>query len=327
MRHQNGVALIIVLLIVALVVILASEMGGRLQLNIQRVQNIKDNNQAQWYAYSAESFAEKSIKEIYEQTQDKIHIEQPWSQEFTFPLEGGGIQAQLVDMQSCFNLNALAQSTTTAANGNEPTEPMQAFHRMLSNLPREEPIESFTLDTVRDSLADWLDQDDRLRDFGAEDSEYESRSFPYLAANRLMVSQSELRIINGVSAEWVNDVWPYVCVIPDTNKLSINVNTLTQDQAPLLAGLTGLTLQQASELINRRPSDGWESATDFLGENVLQSAQLTDEQQQWFDVTTEYFILHTKTRYNSATFSMSSLFHVAGATSVSVIRREFGGIK
>lgn len=327
MKHQQGVALIIVLLVVALVVILATEMGGRLQLNIQRVQNIKDNNQAQWYAYSAESFAEKSIKEIYEQTKDKIHIEQAWSQEFTFPLEGGGIQAQLVDMQSCFNLNALAASASTSINGNQPTEPMQAFHRMLSNLPREETIDSFTLDTVRDSLADWLDEDDNLRDFGAEDSEYESRPFPYVAANRFMVSQSELRIVNGVAAEWVNDLWPHVCVIPDTTKLSINVNTLTDEQTPLLAGLTGLTIQQAAELISRRPSDGWESVNDFLGESVLQSAQLTEQQQTWFDVTTEYFILHTKTRYNNATFSMSSLFHVASATSVSVIRREFGGIK
>ena len=327
MHKQKGVALIIVTLIVALVVILAAEMSGRLQLNIQRIQNIKDNNQAQWYAYSAEAFAEKSITSIYEQTSDKIHIDQAWSQEFTFPLDGGGIQAQLVDMQSCFNLNALANGTAEQLRNQQVTPQMEAFHRMLSNLPREQAIESFALDTVRDSLADWLDADDQTRDFGAEDSEYESREFPYLAANGLMASQSELRVIHGVSSEWINELWPHVCVIPNSNQLRINVNTLTQDEVPLLVGLTGLTTAQATDLIGRRPSDGWEDIDDFFSENVFQNTPVPNEQRQWFDVTTQYFILHTKTRYNNASFSMSSLFHVTGSSSVSVIRREFGGIR
>ena len=50
MRHlrpkQQGVALIIVLLIVAIVSVLATEMGSRLQLQIKRASNIKENNQA-----------------------------------------------------------------------------------------------------------------------------------------------------------------------------------------------------------------------------------------------------------------------------------------
>ena len=326
-QHQRGVALIIVLLIVALVVVLGTEMGGRLQLNIQRIQNIKDNNQAQWYAYSAEAFAEKSIKLIYEQSAEKIHAGQPWAEEVIFPLDGGGLQAQLVDMQSCFNLNALAVATSDQLQEQSVTPQMEAFQRLLASIEREEPLESFTIDTVRDSLADWLDTDDRTRDFGAEDPEYESRPVPYLAANGLMVSQTEFRLINGVSSEWINEVWPFVCVIPNSSLLKINVNTITSEQAPVLAGLAGISLSEANELIGRRPGDGWEDIEDFLGESVFQTTPLTDEQRAWFDITTTYFILHTKARYNNASFSMSSLFQSTSATSVSVIRREFGGIE
>lgn len=326
-NSQRGVALLIVLLIVALVTILATEMGTRLQLNIQRIQNIKDNNQAQWYAFSAEAFARKSIKEIFQQSGSNVHIGQQWAQEFTFPLDGGGIQAELVDMQSCFNLNALALPVQNQNQQSDVTPEMEAFHRMLVNMQLEEPIESYTADTVRDSLADWLDVDDNPRSYGAEDSEYESRVFPYLAANNLMVSQSELRVINGVETRWLNELWPLVCVIPGNSNLRINVNTLTEEHGPLLAGLTGLTIDQALQLIGRRPGDGWDSAQDFLEENVLQNAQLNQQQQAWFDVTTEYFILHTKTRYNNASFALSSLFQISGGSSVSVIRREFGGIE
>ena len=46
LQQQRGVALIIVLLIVALVSVLATQMGSRLQLQVKRASNIKDNNQA-----------------------------------------------------------------------------------------------------------------------------------------------------------------------------------------------------------------------------------------------------------------------------------------
>ena len=65
-RKQQGVALIIVLLIVAIVSVLATEMGSRLQLQIKRASNIKENNQAYWYAMGAEQYAQKSIKLLME---------------------------------------------------------------------------------------------------------------------------------------------------------------------------------------------------------------------------------------------------------------------
>jgi general secretion pathway protein K len=46
MPRQRGVALMIVLMVVALVAVLAVDMGSRLQLQIQRTMNLKDSNQA-----------------------------------------------------------------------------------------------------------------------------------------------------------------------------------------------------------------------------------------------------------------------------------------
>ncbi|MEC9128236.1 MAG: type II secretion system minor pseudopilin GspK, partial [Pseudomonadota bacterium] len=87
---QQGVALMIVLMIVALVAVLATEMGTRLQLQVQRTMNLKDNNQAYWYAMGAEAFARKSIQSLIEESPNVISIDQPWAQEFSYPLENGG---------------------------------------------------------------------------------------------------------------------------------------------------------------------------------------------------------------------------------------------
>ncbi|MFT4808224.1 MAG: general secretion pathway protein K [Paraglaciecola sp.] len=327
-RKQQGVALIIVLLIVAIVSVLATEMGGRLQLQIKRASNIKENNQAYWNAMGAEQFARKSIKKLIDEDGDVIHLEQPWNQEFVYPIEGGGIQAQLLDMQSCFNLNALREPETGSAGaivGSNPLLPERilAFKRLLERI--EPAIPSYNIDTLVDSLVDWLDEDDKLSDFGAEDSQYESLQFPYMAANNYMVNESELRLINGVEVPWLRELLKLVCVIPNDSLFLINVNTVTQENAAVIAAATGLPLSAAKSVLANRGPEGFETTVEFLNDPSIQALPLTAEQKKWFDVTTEHFILHTKTKYNDATFAMQTLFKVDPSKNVIVIRREFSG--
>ncbi|HAA97619.1 MAG TPA: general secretion pathway protein GspK, partial [Alteromonas macleodii] len=124
---------------------------------------------------------------------------------------------------------------------------------------------------------------------------------------------------------WLDALLPLVCVIPDYNELKINVNTLEEEDAPLLAGLTGLDIQQAASLISSRPQNGWDDTNAFLSEPSIQALNLTSTRQDWFSVKTEYFMLHTKTQYNKATFKLSTVFHVNADTGVSIVNREFGG--
>lgn len=347
-RRQQGVALIIVLLIVAIVSVLATEMGGRLQLQIKRASNIKQNNQAYWYAMGAEQYARKSIKKLMDEDGEVIHLAQPWNQEFVYPTQGGGIQAQLIDMQSCFNLNALrvAQPLTnnlglnlsaeiidqdnggnnnnsTANNGLILLEKKTAFERLLRNIEPE--VSSYNVEIVRDSLIDWLDADDTPTQLGAEDSEYESRQFPYIAANNFMLHKSELRMVNGVEVPWLRELLKLVCVLPNNNLFKINVNTVSAENAAVIAAATGLSLPNARAVLANRGEEGFQTTEDFFNEPSIQALTLTAEQKTWFDVKTSHFILHTKTKYNNATFALQSLFEVDSSNNVSVIRREFSG--
>jgi general secretion pathway protein K len=322
---QRGVALIIVLLIVAIVSVLATEMGGRLQLQIKRAANIKDSNQAYWYAVGAEQYASKSIKTLMAESNGVIHLNQPWSEEFVFPIEGGGIQAQLIDMQACFNLNGLKDTASTDPNNRSPelTARLAAFKRLLTDTGLD--IADFTAETVRDSLVDWLDSDDNMSQLGAEDSEYEGRQFPYLAANNFMADKSELRLINGVELKWLPPVLDWVCVLPATDRFVLNVNTVSEEIAAVLAAMAGITLSEAADVIGSRPPDGFSDINGFLSMPQIQAKNLTNGQKAWFDVKTDYFMLKSKTRYNNATFSLHTLFKVDTGGNVIVISRQFGG--
>jgi general secretion pathway protein K len=337
-RKQKGVALIIVLLIVAIVSVLATEMGGRLQLQIKRASNIKENNQAYWYAMGAEQYARKSIKQLIDEDGDVIHLGQPWDQEFIYPIQGGGIQAQLIDMQSCFNLNALkvtdlANNNDAASAGNSNNSPSNsgpiliekktAFERLLRSIEPE--VSSYNIEIVRDSLVDWLDEDNTPTQLGAEDSEYESRQFPYVAANNFMVHNTELRMVNGVEVPWLRELLKLVCVLPNDNLFKINVNTVSEENAAVIAAATGLSLSDARTVLVNRGEEGFQTIEDFLNEPSIQALTLTAEQKTWFDVKTSHFILHTKTKYNDATFALQSLFKIDANNNVNVIRREFSG--
>ena len=325
---QQGVALIVVLLIVAIVSVLATEMGSRLQLQIKRASNIKENNQAYWYAKGAEQYARKSIKQLMVNDGDVIHLEQPWNQEYAFPIEGGGIEVQLVDMQSCFNLNALREPKVAPGETADPKileERMLAFERLLQNV--DPAIPSYNIDMLRDSLVDWLDADNSTTGFGVEDSEYESLQFPYVAANNYMLHKSELRLIHGVEVPWLKELLKLVCVLPNDSLFLININTVSEENAAVIAAATGISLFDAQSILANRSSGAFQTTENFLNDPSIQALEprLTDEQKNWFDVKTSHFILHTKTKYNDATFAMQTLFKVDASNNVSVIRRDFGG--
>jgi general secretion pathway protein K len=353
---QRGVALVVVLLIVALVSILATQMVGRLQLNVVRAQNIKDNNQAYWYALGAEEFARKSLAALVTLSPNNMNLSQPWAQTFEYPVDGGSIKAELFDMQSCFNLNAInsvfnpdqnpgdsdsdnndndeqdseeqgtppVSKPTSVSRGNSNKLPsQQAFHKLLDLIVED----SFVVDTVTDSLIDWIDEDDDPSNYGAEDIDYESLSNPYLAANSPMSNKTELRLINGVADgienQWLNKLLPLVCVLPETT-VKLNVNTVTENQAAVLAALLGEEIDTAQTIISNRPPEGFGNINDFKSLPSVTRLGLAQDQLEWFAIETKYFKLTTTTTYNDAQFRLTTLFNINDGA-VKVVRREFGG--
>ena len=64
--------------------------------------------------------------------------------------------------------------------------------------------------------------------------------------------------MRGVDAALYRRLLPLVCALPNAD-LMVNINTLTPEQAPLLAALflDSLSVEQAQSVLAARPREGW----------------------------------------------------------------------
>lgn len=339
-RHQRGAALLVVLFIVALVSIIATQMGVSLQLQGQRTANIKAQNQAQWFALGAEHYATIAMKEVLNLSNGVIHLNQPWAEPISFPIENGVITAQLEDAQACLNINALISAPTSSAtiggtpasSEQTPTQSNGASTSSVGDLAqaftelvrRVNGNDTYNAEVVRDSLLDFIDEDTQARQLGAEDETYRGAAFPYLAANRFLADISELRLVNGVDIAWLPELLKYVCVIPNQHTMTININTIKEEDALLLSALLNITEADAQNLISNRPEDGYDDIQAFFNEPLLNTLQLDPMMQAWFTISTEYFTLRTETQYDQSRFFLSSLLRVSNDNELTVVHRKFG---
>ena len=88
--------------------------------------------------------------------------------------------------------------------------------------------------------------------------------------NGLMADESELRAVYQVTGEVMNKIRPFVCALP-TDDFRLNVNTLTEKQAPLLEAMFAPSLSEsdAKQLLDKRPFDGWNTVDAFMAEPAI----------------------------------------------------------
>lgn len=327
-RKQSGVALITVMLVVALAVIIAANMTSRLTIQMRRAENQQLHNQAYWYGLGAEQFAMRVLQQDMEDDPELVHRGQYWAQSgSSFPVEGGTIEGEIIDLQACFNLNALAGEDSQEEG--EAAERRTIQSRAFQALLEEVGVDEYEAEQIAEATRDWIDADDSLgTSFGAEDSEYESLENPYLAANSPMAHASELRLVRGVSPAIYRKVRPFVCSIPQQTALRVNVNTLVSEQAEVLAAVLEphLSVDQARDLISNRPENGYESLDEFWAENEVKEALAASEaQKQQIVIKSDYFKLDVIAEVDRARFKMESVIKRTGESDLQVIRRQFGG--
>jgi len=324
---QRGVALIVVLLIVAMVAMIATNINSRNQLSVRRTINLTQYNQAFWYAISAEELTKKVLKQDLDDSDGTVHLLQYWAQaDVVFPAEHGEIGGTISDMRSCFNLNALSIESKENENG-QPKLPLPAmqYKGLLVALGMDE----FSAERLTHTLKDYIDEDSTASPFGAEDADYESRNVPYRAANTLMSHRSELRAVLGYSQDIYLKLLPYICVIPGDDHQLLNVNTLKVEQAALLAGMLDnkISVGEAESIINQRPGDGFEKIEDFLGNSSLVNLQLEADFKTTFVVDSKYFLLKAGAKVDNAVFRLESVMKRDGGNKLDILTRQFGGQK
>lgn len=353
--HQQGVALITVMLIVALCSIIAAQMTTRLQTQMQRSTNISFNQQAYWYAMSAEAFTKRILIKAFKDEPKVTHLEQIWAAEGTnYPVDFGEISGEVSDLQSCLNLNALhpkaktkdqaadsdsgtssassksdgksdGNSTTSTTSENAKQLPAATvLEGLIVNL-NVEGVGNFEAEAMVNALTDWLDSNDMITGSGgAEDNDYASREFPYLAANNYLASVNELRLIEHFTPAVILALTPHVCVLPENSQHLVNINTLDAEKPELLQAMLDSSLDDAQEVLSARDSSGYENIEDFYKLPELSKINMAKWQKAQFVVDSEYFKLKASARFNNSYFSMSSIMKVNETQQIQVISRTIG---
>ena len=303
--RQAGVALISVLLIVAVLTAVVYQLLGRHSLSIAQSQNSLGFDQALSYALGAETLARQALYQDFSETGPGIDtLEEPWAQAIPpFEIEEEGfLEIQARDLNRCFNLNALADEEGSEQN-------LKRFKALLTVLGIP--------DSFGDAIRDWVDVDEAVHGFGAEDSEYLLREPAYRPPNAPIAHVSELRLLAGAEPEYLDLLADHVCVLP-VQSLEINVNTATLPMFGALAAnpnLDPVALQTLTESVRE-----FADVDKFLAEfpDLATAAAV-------LSVTSSYFEVQVRAQVGDSTAVLTSLLHRHPETgAIRLLSRDMG---
>ena len=263
-QRQQGIVLILAMLIVVLVTSLVVATSWRFELGMSRNENRWHGLQGRLVLEGGERLVSKLllVEDINDPTDDgkADHLNEMWNAPQTVPIDGGAITARLEDAQGRFNINLLALQDTlvpdagansstptadvpTSATGQPPrckatpelfdckfTVAQRRFIRFLQTLPmNDQPLGPEDATAIVQAIIDWLDPDNTVSGFGgAEQSYYSGSEVPVIVSNAPMTTISELSLIKGVTPEIYDKLLPYVIALPADGKEAavLNINTI-----------------------------------------------------------------------------------------------------
>ena len=288
-RSQSGVALITALLVVAIVTVIATGMATRQQLDIRRSGNVLEHDQAYMFALGVESWA-RSI--LIEDRRDNAidNLSEIWATVLPpISVEGGNVTGHVEDMQGRFNINNLIK------DGKLSPVDVQRFERLLKSLELNS--------TLSQAVADWIDSDsETISGDGAEDSEYMGHTPPYRAANTVINSVSELRLVKGFTKDAVARLEPFISALPTYTH--ININTAPPEILMILAD--DLTKADADAMIEDRGTKGYADIQKFIASPTIKSRNIPVD---GLGISSDYFTVDAASNFGKGQVRLLSLIY------------------
>lgn len=311
---KRGMALVMVLLLLAVMASVSVGLSQRISRQTDRMRSLQDYQQATWYAVSAESLA---LSILNENLKNEEHTPiYSWSiGSHLFPLSQGKMAVTLRDAQACFNLNALAQPAKVSGEG----------EGQLITLISRLDVPARRAAQITESLQAFIGggRDGQKQ----KDSEYLSRPVPFWPAKQPLTDISELRVVQGMDATLYQKIKPLVCVLP-MNRQRININSLDVSQSVILEALfgPGLSPAQARALLQQRPGKGWRNVGQFLASPYLKRVDENVRKQagEFLTVNSRYFWLRSDITVNETELTMNSLIARTGPQHFSVLWHQTG---
>ncbi len=301
MTRQRGIALVTAMFVVALATIAAVAMFESSNIAVRRASNLVESEAAWWYAEGVESWVKGVLKQDAKNNQIDS-LGDIWAKPVDFlPIDNGSLRGRVEDLQGRFNLNNLAVQDPVRLKAY-----LIQFQRLLDSLPDVAPG---SVQGIGIAIRDWVDADSERGELsGAEDNDYQGLVPPYRAANRPMLSVSELLQIRGVTKELYAALRPYVTTLPTIGS-KINVNTASE---PVLLSLSAnIDRADLQNFMKNRVAKPAMTTQEILNnaESGFLLADAATMPQNLIDVKSQYFQLQAEVFIGSGRVALYSVYY------------------
>lgn len=291
---QQGMALLMAIMIVALVAIISINMLTQRQLQIYRTANLLYREQAYQYSLAIEKWGISVLAQDLEQEKKaNKHVDSQqdiWNTQLDkLDVDSASVNGIILDLQGRFNLNNLV------IKGKSQAKWLDAYKRLLSALG--------LAGTLADTLLDWMDSNEQPTGTnGAEDIYYIALDRPYRAANQPLAHISELLLIKGYDQKVFDTLKPYIFIAQDLTQININ----TSPDKILQAIVPGLSSSDAEALQVQIKETPFTDIQDFIKDpyvkNKAVDPSLIGVSSSYFFITSHVLIDKTEVSLQSILF-------------------------
>lgn len=321
-NSQRGAALILVLLLVATLSFIALAMSERTVLASSRSFNSRARSEMLWRAFGAEALARTAIKAAMQASDGKLTGTNPLvAKQLDLPMEGGIARLRVVDRTRCFNLNSLVDLGSGGAGAVN-----DAAVAELLELGRAAAADMSDLESVIARVVDWIDPDTLQEPSGAEDGLYTLLPTPYRTGSQKLADVSELRAIAGFDRIAYAELRPFVCALPNGAPTPVNVNMLTEADAPLISAMVKgqVGMDEIRDAIEARPPEGYATEGDFWNYGAFAEAGVDEATRARAKLSSRYLEVNGTIEYYEASLDLRLLFEVDDNGRARLLSRRLG---
>jgi general secretion pathway protein K len=221
--RQKGIALVMVLWILALLTVMATGYSHAMRTEIKLTTNLLHSAQSKAVAEAGIWYA---VAELL-----KPQREQAWKSDgsiYTLDFSQDTIKVSIQDEAGKIDLNTA------------PSEILDGLLRAV-NVPEEERL------SILQSILDWRDRDNLVRSGGAEDDDYELLDYDYGAKDGPFNTVDELQLVMGVTPSLFKKLKPALTI--HSHQPGIRPQVASKEA---LLAFPGITQEHVAEIIAKR---------------------------------------------------------------------------
>ena len=315
--NKPGVILITTLLIVMILSIISMQISKNFYISLKREAYLDFKNLSHQMLMSSEKQAIKSLQKNIKLFQSKLTLNDSLlNNKFYFQNDLMVLEVSVLDASNCFNLNSLFKPS---GNSYEIRPLYKAWLKRYLKLKQfnEADIESFI-----DQLVDWVDRDNQPLNFGAENYFYigPASKISQFTPKRLLVDISEINNFPIMERMDYRDLITNLCVLPNRNNQTININSLVQSDSLLIAAFFDEeNLEYTASQILNMPKNGYDDVNVFID----QFNQASKFPSQVLSINSQTFRLQSDIINENFSANLETLVILDISNSAEVLSRTF----